>query len=138
MKTTAKAPSNIAFIKYWGRKDEKLRLPENASIAMSLSGLYTTTTLEFNEELDDDVLIDGKKDEKQSARVTKFLNIIRNLAKINLKAKVVSKNFFPSGTGLSSSASGFAALAMAGAKASGLSLTAKELSILARQGSGSA
>ena len=63
---------------------------------------------------------------------------MRALAKISDFAKVVTKNNFPSGTGLSSSASGFAALTLAAAKAAGLDLSEKELSILARQGSGSA
>jgi len=71
-------------------------------------------------------------------RVIEHLDRIRALRETNLKAKVVSKNTFPKGTGLSSSGSGFTALTMAGVKALDLSLTEKELSILARQGSGTA
>ena len=139
MKATAIAPSNIAFIKYWGKKDEKLRLPENGSISMNLSNLTTTTTVEFDLKYKkDNVTIDDKSDEKEVNRVIKHLDRIRNLAKINLKAKVISKNNFPKSTGLSSSASGFAALTIAGVKAAGINLTEKELSILARLGSGSA
>lgn len=139
MKTTAVAPSNIAFIKYWGKKDEKLKLPVNSSISMNLSGLLTTTTVEFSSEFKEDtVLINNKNDLKQSGKVIKHLDLIRKKAGISDKAKVVSVNNFPDGTGLSSSASGFAALTMAGAKAANLDLTEKELSILARQGSGSA
>ena len=48
MKATALAPSNIAFIKYWGKKDAKLRIPANSSISMNLSDVYTTTTVEFD------------------------------------------------------------------------------------------
>jgi diphosphomevalonate decarboxylase len=66
------------------------------------------------------------------------LDRIRALAKIDQKARVVTSNNFPTGTGLSSSASGFAALTLAASKAAGLDLTEKDLSILARQGSGSA
>jgi diphosphomevalonate decarboxylase len=66
------------------------------------------------------------------------LDRIRKLANINQKAKVVTTNNFPTGTGLSSSASGFAALTLAATSAAGLNLSEKELSILARQGSGSA
>ncbi|MGB9707135.1 MAG: diphosphomevalonate decarboxylase [Microgenomates group bacterium] len=139
MKKTAWAPSNIAFIKYWGKKDEALRLPENGSISMNLSNLFTITTVEFDKTfLTDEVTIDDEIDEKERKRVIEHLNRIRKLAKINYKAKVVSKNSFPKGTGLSSSASGFAALTLAATAACGLKLSEKELSILARQGSGSA
>lgn len=138
-KLTAIAPSNIAFTKYWGRKDEKLRLPMTGSISMSLSNLLTTTTVEFDKKLAaDQVTINGEKKEKEALKVSKHLDRIRKLAGISIFAKVVSENSFPIGTGLSSSASGFAALTVAGAKAIGLDLSEKELSILARQGSGSA
>lgn len=136
MKITAIAPSNIAFTKYWGRKDETLRLPENGSISMCLSNLLTTSTVEFSENYaEDQITITG---EEETARTVEHLNRIRKMANMDLKAKVVSKNNFPSGTGLSSSASGFAALTLAACKAAGLNLSEKELSILARQGSGSA
>lgn len=138
MKATAIAPSNLAFIKYWGKKDEKLRIPLNSSISMNLSGLTTTTTVEFSEKPKaDEFILDGKK-EADIKRVSQHLDRVRKLAKINLKAKVVSQNNFPSGTGLSSSASGFAALTLAASTALGLSLSGKELSTFARLGSGSA
>ncbi len=137
MKTTATAPSNLAFIKYWGVKNEKLRLPTNGSISMNLSNLLTTTTVEFSDiYLKDEVAIDGKKAEKKSNRVIEHLERIRKRARIVLKAKVVSQNNFPIGTGLSSSASGFAALTVAASTAAGLKLSEKELTILARQASG--
>jgi diphosphomevalonate decarboxylase len=139
MKATAVAPSNIAFVKYWGRKDEVLRLPENGSISMCLSGLETTTTVEFSEEFEnDEIVINGVKEELENNRAVKHLNRIRELAKIDWKAKVDTSNNFPTGTGLSSSASGFAALTLAASTASGLNLSEKELTIFARQGSGSA
>lgn len=153
MKATAIAPSNIAFTKYWGRKNEKLRIPDNGSVSMCLSDLLTTTTVEFSPNYKADsftLLRDNSKvasrkahlsariDLDPSIRVFAHLDHIRKLAGINLKAKVVSQNNFPSSTGLSSSASGFAALTVAAATAAGLKLTEKQLSILARQGSGSA
>lgn len=139
MKATAIAPSNIAFIKYWGKKDEILRLPVNGSISMNLSNLLTTTTVEFDPKFKKDlVIINGKKEKEEGSRAIKHLDRIRKLAKIKTKAKVVSESNFPSSTGLSSSASGFAALSLAGVKAAGLKLSEKELSILAREGSGSA
>lgn len=139
MKTTAIAPSNIAFIKYWGKKDEKLRLPANGSISVNLSNLKTTTTVEFMKELKKDaVIINDKKDRKQEERVIKHLDRIRKISNLKYKAKVVSKNSFPTGAGLASSASAFAALTLAASKSAGLKLSEKELSIIARQGSGSA
>lgn len=140
MKTTAIAPSNIAFTKYWGRKDEVLRLPENASISMSLSNLLTTTTVEFSDQYTKDELILNGQTPKdiELERVTKHLDRIRTLANIQQKAKVSSNNNFPIAVGLSSAASGFAALTLAAVKAAGLNLSEKELSILARQASGSA
>ncbi len=140
MKATTIAPSNIAFTKYWGRKDEVLRLPENGSVSMSLSNLLTTTTVEFSKEYKkDQITINGGGiEEGDEQRIIKHLDRVRHLANISLKAKVVSNNNFPSGTGLSSSASGFAALTVSAASAAGLKLKDKELSILARQGSGSA
>lgn len=141
MKATAIAPSNIAFIKYWGKKDEVLKLPENGSFSMCLSNLLTTTTVEFSLKYKkDEFLLKGSTlyKAKSSQRVINHLDLVRKMAGINLKAKVVSQNNFPSGTGLSSSASGFAALTLAATKAAVLNLSEKDLSILARQGSGSA
>ena len=140
MKATAIAPTNIAFTKYWGKKNEKLRLPENGSISMCLSDLLTTTTVEFSPEFKKDQITinDDELEADEAERVVKHLDRVRRLAGIEYKSRVVSTNSFPSGTGLSSSASGFAALTLAAASAVGLKLSEKELSILARQGSGSA
>ena len=132
MITTAKAPANIAFIKYWGKSNEKLRLPMNSSISMNLSEVYTTTSVEFSEKFKEDfIYIDGKRVKaKEKERVVGQLDLIRNLARIRLRAKVKSRNNFPKGTGLASSASGFAALTLAASKAAGLNLSEKELSII--------
>lgn len=140
MKATAIAPTNIAFTKYWGRKDEILRLPENGSISMCLSNLLTTTTVEFSPDYQkDEITINGGGvEEGEAERVIKHLDRIRKIANLTQNAKVASNNNFPTGTGLSSSASGFAALTLTAAKAAGLDLSEKDLSILARQGSGSA
>lgn len=138
-KASAVAPSNIAFTKYWGKKDEVLRLPENGSISMCLSDLLTHTSVDFSDKYKkDNIEINGEVEAGEESRVVKHLDRIRSMAGVSEFAKVVSKNNFPAGTGLSSSASGFAALSLAGAIAAGLELSEKELSILARQGSGSA
>lgn len=137
MKSTAIAPSNIAFTKYWGRKDETLRLPINGSVAMTLSNMLTTTTVNFDEKLEkDDITINNEKQEKEVEKVVKHLDRIRKLANIKAFARVFSVNSFPTGTGLSSSSSGFAALTVAAATAAGLKLSEKELGILSRQASG--
>lgn len=140
MKTTATAPANIAVIKYWGRKDDRLRLPANNSISINLSDISTLTSVEFLDGLHDDVVsIDGRALEGgERDRITTHLDRVRNMAGIRLRAKVESKNNFPKGTGLASSASGFAALSLAASCAAGLSLSERQLSMLARLGSGSA
>ena len=139
-KTTAQAHSNIALVKYWGKGDKKLRLPVNSSAAIALDNLTTTTTVEFRTDLQEDQveLIGEGFELGEVEKVSKHLDRIRELAKMNLKAKVVSQNSFPKAAGMASSASGFAALTVAAASAAGLSLSEKELSILARRGSGSA
>lgn len=138
-KVTVKASSDIALVKYWGKKDEALRLPENGSISLILDGLDTVTTVEFEEKLTkDEVVIQGESEEGEARRVREHLERIRKLAGRQIYAKVVSQNTFPRGTGLSSSGSGFAALTVAATEAIGLRLNEKEMSILARQGSGTA
>lgn len=139
MKETAKAPSNIAFIKYWGKKDPELNIPNNTNLSVNMSNLITTTTVEFSKSYpEDDITIDGEKKPEEISRAIKHLGRIRQLAQIDLKAKVVSNNNFPKASGLASSASGFAALTIAGCAAAGLKLSEKELTTIARLGSGSA
>ena len=139
-KTTAVSPANIAFIKFWGKKDPKINLPYNNSISMNLSNCRTTSTVEFISSLtEDEVVINSKRvDENVSARVSVFLDIIRQWSGVKTKARVCSVNNFPSDAGIASSASAFSALALAGSRAAGLNLSLKKLSILARMGSGSA
>ncbi|MBI4167975.1 MAG: diphosphomevalonate decarboxylase [Candidatus Aenigmarchaeota archaeon] len=139
MKSTAVANSNTALVKYWGKYNEKLILPMNGSISLTVDKLSTTTTVEFSGDYDNDIVeLNGKKAEgKEASRVIEHLDLIRKLAKSTPKAKVVSKNNFLTAAGLASSASGFAALTVAGCDAVGLELNKKELSIIARQGSGS-
>jgi len=138
-KVTAIASNDVALIKYWGKKDEILRLPENGSISLVLDGLDTTTTVEFDTNLSEDaVTIESESDPVEVKRVIQHLDRLRKIAGVETKARVVSINNFPKGTGLSSSGSGFAALTVAGVYSLELNLSEKELSILARQGSGTA
>lgn len=105
MKATVFAPVNVALIKYWGKTDEKLHLPANASLSVNLTHLGTVTTVDWPK---------------------------------NAEPKIITENNFPMSVGLSSSASGYAALTVAMAAAAGLNLSEKDLSRLARLGSGSA
>ncbi len=140
MKATAKAPANIAFIKYWGKADEKLRLPLNDSISMNMSGAFTITTVEFSKQFNKDTvtILGGEFSAAETARVVKGLDLIRKRAGTTQKATVVTKNTFPKGAGSAASASGFAALTLAGFAALGVTMSEKELTIFARMGSGSA
>lgn len=140
MKATATANANIALVKYWGKRDEKLILPTNSSVSMTTDKLNTVTTVEFSKKFSSDkATINGKKISGEGIeKITSHLNLIRKFAGTKLKAKIQSKNNFPTAAGLASSASGFAALTLAATDALGLKLEKKGLSIIARQGSGSA
>ncbi len=140
MKATAEAGANIALLKYWGVRDGKLNLPLNSSISITLDRARTTTTVAFDPTLDDDQLeLDGQPAPQAArTRVHRHLEHLRRLAGTGWRAHVVSQNNFPTGAGIASSASGFAALTVAAAAALGLELSGRELSRLARLGSGSA
>lgn len=139
-KVTFIASPDIAFVKYWGNKDDALRIPENDSISMSLNGLETITTVEFSSNFaQDSLMIDGVvPDLAVLQRTLNQVDLLRSLAQVTDRIKIVSQSNFPPSTGLSSSASGFAALTLAVNKALRLNLTTKQLSSMARRGSGSA
>ncbi|MBN1237416.1 MAG: diphosphomevalonate decarboxylase, partial [Gammaproteobacteria bacterium] len=131
--------ANIALIKYWGKADAALKIPAVGSISITLDALWSETEVRFDERLASDQLsLDGAARPEQLARVSACLDLLRQRAGVTARASIVSRNNFPTGAGLASSASGFAALVGAGARALGLELTPRELSIAARQGSGSA
>lgn len=142
-KATARAGSNIAFIKYWGVADPRLNLPLNNSISLTLGALHSTTTVEWDTAgrlSADQVTIDGERvDGKKAERVTRHLDIIRQLAgDRRYRARVMSRNNFPMASGIASSASAFAALTVAACAALNLSYDRVKLSAIARRGSGSA
>lgn len=138
--TTAVAHSNIALIKYWGKSNQHLNIPAVDSISITLKELYTKTTIKKLEDSESDsFFLDNKPaNEKQSEKVRKFLELISLKKEFNSALRFDSENNFPTGAGLASSASGFAALTLAATNSVGLDLTPSELSELARQGSGSA
>ncbi|MEI3613662.1 diphosphomevalonate decarboxylase [Pseudogracilibacillus sp. SO30301A] len=141
MRATAKAHTNIALIKYWGKRNEELILPTNNSLSVTLDGFYTETTVHFKEHFEQDKFILNNETISgvMYERVTKYLDLFREHAnKKNLYAEVISMNKVPTAAGFASSASGFAALAAATAKALELNLSKQDLSRFTRQGSGSA
>lgn len=137
---TAVACPNIAFIKYWGDITPSLHIPVNGSISMNLAELSTRTSVSFDPSLSqDEFKLNGEPTFGNTfARVSIFLNRVRQLANISTFARVDSHNNFPMAAGIASSASGFAALSMAASRAAGILLNEKDLSRLARTGSGSA
>lgn len=139
-RATARAFPNIALIKYWGKRDEQLILPVAGSLSLTLDILPTTTTVEIAPDAEADRFeLNGREAGGESLRrVAVFLDLVRSLAGSQQRAIVRSRNEAPTGAGLASSASGFAALATAAAAAYGLDLDAAALSRLARRGSGSA
>ena len=131
---------NFALIKYWGKKDDELRLPNQASLSFTVDKLYTETSVEFNSNLkEDNVTINGvMNDPKMSKRVIKHLNYIRGLYNEPRFAYVNSINYVPTAAGLASSASSFAALTAAAIDDLEVKVTKDELSRISRIGSGSA
>ncbi|WP_438318909.1 diphosphomevalonate decarboxylase [Sporosarcina sp. FA9] len=140
MKATAKAHTNIALIKYWGKRDEKLFLPMNNSLSITLDQFYTTTSVEFCTCLKKDIfLLNGNiMSEEETNKMSRFLDLIREMSGSALYGVVDSINKVPTAAGFASSASGFAALAAASTKALGMEISDDILSQIARQGSGSA
>ncbi|WP_144765776.1 diphosphomevalonate decarboxylase [Curtobacterium sp. 9128] len=138
---TAVAHPNIALVKYWGKADADLALPATGSVSMGLDVFPTTTTVTLvdGQEARDALVLNGHVAEAGALiRVQRFLDLVRELAGSTARALVESTNEVPTGAGLASSASGFAALATAAAAAYGLDLSERDLSRLARRGSGSA
>ncbi|MGC9149542.1 MAG: diphosphomevalonate decarboxylase [Candidatus Micrarchaeia archaeon] len=138
---TAEATPNIAIIKFWGARDEKLILPMQGSISVTLDEkLKTRTSVLFSRRFKKDTLIINGVEQKgkEVEERLRLLDVLRKKANTDLKAKIVSVNTFPTKAGLASSASGIAALVVAAASALKLKLNEKELSTIARLGSGSA
>ena len=146
-KATVTAPSNIAFIKYWGARDLEQALPVNASISMTLTECVSLSTVAFEDGSDEPDRIELAGEDGSLTpppvsfreRALQHLDRMRRWSHKNGSFRVATRNSFPTGAGIASSASGFAALTLAATKALGLTLSTPELSDLARMsGSGSA
>ncbi len=141
---TARACSNVALVKYWGKVDEVRRVPATGSLSITLAGLTTETTVAFsNRDEPDLIVLDGRPvGGREAARVSAFLDLIRGASVQQDRpvgaASVRSVNYFPTAAGLASSASGFAALAAATVRAAGMDTDPDTLASLARLGSASA
>jgi diphosphomevalonate decarboxylase len=140
LRAVAEARTNIALVKYWGKRDSKLNLPAVGSLSLTLEGLSTRTEVRFDEGLaSDSLMLNGEPQTGEPlVRIAKLLDLVRQEAGLTTHAAVVSSNNFPTAAGLASSASAFAALSLAATRAAGLSPDDRRLSILARRGSGSA
>lgn len=133
----ASAPVNIALVKYWGKRDEALNLPVTSSLSVSLADLDTETEIAAG-SCPDSLMLDGRvlePGEPDARRLSAFLDLFRPPG-VGFRMKSVNR--VPTAAGLASSASGFAALIRALDGLFGWGLPARELSILARLGSGSA
>uniref|UniRef100_A0A8C4QF33 Diphosphomevalonate decarboxylase n=1 Tax=Eptatretus burgeri TaxID=7764 RepID=A0A8C4QF33_EPTBU len=163
VRITCTAPVNIAIIKYWGKRDEELILPLNSSLSISLhqDQLKSTTTAVASPAFSEDKLwLNGQEKSVQESRLQALLHEVRRraakrpledvqreeevvesvnsehrLAPPSWHVHISSKNNFPTGAGLASSASGYACLAFTLAQLFGVR---GELSGIARRGSGSA
>ncbi|MGQ7660915.1 diphosphomevalonate decarboxylase [Streptococcus suis] len=134
-----RAHTNIALIKYWGKRDKQLFLPKNSSLSLTLDAFYTDTKVIFDSDLTaDEFYLNGiLQDSKEILKISRFLDLFCEYIGERTFARVESLNFVPTAAGLASSASAFAALTLATATALGLNLSREELSTLARRGSGS-
>lgn len=130
---TAVAHPNVALVKYWGKQEGAGNRPATPSLSVTLSGIATTTRVEAAPA--DRLWLNGE--EVQDAKVAVFLAELRTAFDIPGLA-ITTDNDFPTGAGLASSASGFAALTTAIDAAFGLDLDRAERSAWARRGSASA
>lgn len=111
------SPSNIALIKYWGKREPQL--PENPSISFTLNNCKTTTTLGFEEKKDDinfsfDIFLDGDKKDDFKPKITSFFKRIHKYLPFLTwyHFTIETSNTFPHSSGIASSASGMSALAL--------------------------
>ncbi len=134
------AHPNVALSKYWGKRAGGGNFPAVPSLSVTLSGLETRTHVRFDASLDHDrFTLDGASAGPGArSRVSALLDRVRRAARDDRRAEVSSFNDFPTASGLASSASGFAALALTAARAAGLDWAAAQVSDLARRSSASA
>jgi diphosphomevalonate decarboxylase len=139
MQARAIAHPNIALVKYWGKRDAVRNLPAVGSVSITLDGMSTTTEVRFDPGFDaDSFSLDGSSPPAMLRRVRHCLDLFRERLDGVPHAAVTSRNDFPTGAGLASSASGFAALVVAVDRALASDLDESALGEIARRCSGSA
>jgi diphosphomevalonate decarboxylase len=133
------AHPNVALSKYWGKRDGAGNFPAVPSLSVTLAGLTTRTRVTWRSDLPSDrVVLDGHELRgSDGARALALLDRVRHALGLGAHAEVESRNDFPTASGLASSASGFAALALAAVQADG-DWDASRISDLARRASASA
>lgn len=137
MKAVAQAQPNIALIKYWGKRDYARNLPAVSSLSVTLDSLWTRMAVEFTADTGaDSLLVNAQPAPQMLERVSACLDRIAGEGR--MAANVASEGNFPIGAGLASSASAFAALVVAAAKASDQTYATQTLAQLAGSSSGSA
>lgn len=111
---TWKSPSNIALVKYWGKKENQI--PANPSISFTLNHCHTLTTVKYEqaEELSFKVFVEGSREESFEPKIKQFFNRVKKYTPFisNLKIEIHTKNTFPHSSGIASSASGLSAVAL--------------------------
>lgn len=137
---TYRAHTNIALIKYWGKRNAAKALPMTSSLSLTLDAFYTDTRVKLCQKATEDQFkLNGQlQDQKETQKISRFVDLFRKLAETDQAVIIDSTNFVPTGAGLASSASAFAALACCLNDLFQLNLSMQDLSILTRQGSGSA
>ncbi|MFB6281374.1 MAG: phosphomevalonate decarboxylase MvaD [Haloferacaceae archaeon] len=140
MKATARAHPIQGIVKYHGMRDPERRLPYHDSISVCTAPTHTRTTAAFRRDAAEDVyVLDGERVTGRGAdRVRAVVDRVREMADIDRRVRLESENSFRSNVGFGSSASGFAAAAMALTEAAGLELSRPAVSAVARRGSASA
>ncbi len=116
--TKCESPSNIALVKYWGKKEHQI--PANPSISFTLSNCKTTTTLHYKKlanptnEFQFEIYLEGNKQDDFKPKINAFFKrIVQYVPFIkNYKYKIETSNSFPHSSGIASSASGMSALAL--------------------------
>jgi diphosphomevalonate decarboxylase len=137
------APSNIALCKYWGKRNLSINLPVNSSLSISLGNKGTVTKINIIDNNKDQIILNNNLIEEHSnfyKKIINFLNLLRAKSVLtpDIYFNIITHSNLPVAAGLASSASGFAALVKALNQLLNWQLSNKELSILARLGSGSA
>ncbi|MFT6334567.1 MAG: diphosphomevalonate decarboxylase [Saprospiraceae bacterium] len=144
-----KCPSNIAIVKYWGKHGRQL--PKNASLSFTLTNAHTDTFISYSEnnkgKLSLSFLFEGKLNNAFEEKIINFLDSVVEFYPVlnRLHLDISSSNSFPHSSGIASSASAMAAIAMCiceidqNISGNGNSqIDLKKASYLARLGSGSA